>query len=203
MMLPAILANVWGGRRSASWFRRRSIHLECVGTEIPKHADGRSYRKRPTKVAVTRAVDVDFHSIEKVTRRAASLLLCVRRHVKRGASPSPHPTAHNAGLDGRSRFLLVLIRTEVDWGVSIMARAGAANFTCPNCSALDHIVKAEAGPETTTDGDIACRICGGPLPARDEQFVLKYFSYEKRSKTRNGSASLFPRRLSSVPSGAC
>jgi hypothetical protein len=53
-----------------------------------------------------------------------------------------------------------------------------ANFTCPNCSVLYQIIKAKAGLETT-ECDIACRICGGPFPARDQQFVLKYFLLRK------------------------
>jgi hypothetical protein len=28
------------------------------------------------------------------------------------------------------------------------------SFTCPNCRALYHIVKAEAGPETTFQSDV-------------------------------------------------
>ncbi len=48
-------------------------------------------------------------------------------------------------------------------------------FKCPNCDALYQVVRAEAGPETTSDGEIACRVCGAPLAARDGEFVLKYF----------------------------
>ncbi len=47
-------------------------------------------------------------------------------------------------------------------------------FKCPNCRAVYQVVKAEAGPETS-DGLVACRICGAPLAGRDGPFVLKYF----------------------------
>ena len=47
-------------------------------------------------------------------------------------------------------------------------------FKCPHCSALYHIIKVEAGPESD-DREITCRICGGPLRAREGKFVFKYF----------------------------
>jgi hypothetical protein len=48
------------------------------------------------------------------------------------------------------------------------------SFACPNCNALYQVIKVEAGPETT-DQEIACRSCGGPLAGREGKFVLKYF----------------------------
>ena len=48
-------------------------------------------------------------------------------------------------------------------------------FRCPKCAALYQIVRAQAGPETSRDAKIACRVCGGPLTAREGEFVLKYF----------------------------
>jgi hypothetical protein len=39
---------------------------------------------------------------------------------------------------------------------------------------LYQVVKAEAGPETR-EGELACRVSGGPLTPRDGAFVLKYF----------------------------
>ncbi len=51
-------------------------------------------------------------------------------------------------------------------------------FTCPNCSALYHVIKADAEPETT-GREIACCVCGGPLPAHDGIFVRKYFLLRK------------------------
>jgi hypothetical protein len=75
-----------------------------------------------------------------------------------------------------------------------MSKSTALHFNCPNCNALCQIIKAEAGPETR-ERDIACRICGGPLPGREGQFILNIFSYGKPSKARNGSASPFPASL--------
>ena len=40
------------------------------------------------------------------------------------------------------------------------------SFTCPNCQALYHVVKVEAGPETT-EAEVTCRACGAPFPGRD------------------------------------
>jgi DNA-directed RNA polymerase subunit RPC12/RpoP len=46
-------------------------------------------------------------------------------------------------------------------------------FRCPNCAALYQVVRVEA--EQENDREITCRACGGPLPAREGQFVMKYF----------------------------
>ena len=54
----------------------------------------------------------------------------------------------------------------------------ADSFHCPNCNALYKLVKVEAGPETA-NAEITCRICGGPLTARDGNLVLKYFLVRK------------------------
>ena len=62
-----------------------------------------------------------------------------------------------------------------------MVGTATVHFKCPHCDALYQVVKAEAGPETI-DGDIACRVCGGPLAARDGEFVLKYFLLRKASR---------------------
>ena len=66
-------------------------------------------------------------------------------------------------------------------------RLSACNsFTCPNCRALYHVVKAEAGPETDSR-EIVCRACGRPLAGREGGFVLKYFLLQKADRTRGTS----------------
>jgi hypothetical protein len=59
-----------------------------------------------------------------------------------------------------------------------MAAAVKASFICPNCNALYRMVGQEAGPETLYR-ELTCRACGGPLPAREGKFVLKYFLLRK------------------------
>ena len=49
------------------------------------------------------------------------------------------------------------------WGRHFMATSATVHFTCPNCSALYHVVKAEPGPETTNNPEVACHICSAPL----------------------------------------
>jgi hypothetical protein len=59
-----------------------------------------------------------------------------------------------------------------------------STFTCPNCQALYHVVKMEAGPETV-DRTLTCRACGvAPLPSREGSFVLKYFMVRKGARMR-------------------
>ena len=56
-------------------------------------------------------------------------------------------------------------------------------FTCLNCDALYQVVKT--GPEQeTVDRWVTCRSCGGPLPARDGKYVLKYFLLRKAIANR-------------------
>ena len=62
----------------------------------------------------------------------------------------------------------------MSWGRVMARRVRKPFFKCPNCDALYQVVRVEAGPEIS-DGEIACRVCGSPLAARDGEFVLKYF----------------------------
>jgi hypothetical protein len=62
-----------------------------------------------------------------------------------------------------------------------MVKTATFHFNCPHCDALYQVVKAEAGPEAI-NGDIACRVCRGPLAARDREFVLKYFFLRKAGR---------------------
>ena len=72
------------------------------------------------------------------------------------------------------------------------SRLSACNsFTCPNCRALYHVVKAEAGPETDSR-EIVCRACGRPLAGREGGFVLKYFLLRTADRTRGMSKDGMP-----------
>jgi hypothetical protein len=70
----------------------------------------------------------------------------------------------------------------------------STQFSCTNCNTLYHLIKVEAGPETV-DGEINCRACGAPLPARDRQFVLKYFLLRKPSDASADAPSKLPELL--------
>jgi hypothetical protein len=59
-----------------------------------------------------------------------------------------------------------------------MAGRMKLSFSCPHCNALYHVVRGEAGPETVYRA-ITCPVCGGSLPEREGQFVLKYFLMRK------------------------
>jgi hypothetical protein len=59
-------------------------------------------------------------------------------------------------------------------GTDILHGTTTTQFSCTNCNALYYLIKVEAGPETV-DRDLNCQACGAKLPARDGQFVLKYF----------------------------
>ena len=52
-----------------------------------------------------------------------------------------------------------------------------------NKEALYHVVKAEAGPETT-EAEVTCHACGAPLPGREGTFVLKYFMLRHGARSR-------------------
>jgi hypothetical protein len=69
-------------------------------------------------------------------------------------------------------------------------------FRCKSCFALYQVVKARAGAEIV-DLEVACRVCNGPLVAREGQFVLKYFLLREASRldarrARQGSVRAKP-----------
>ena len=80
-----------------------------------------------------------------------------------------------------------------------MVGAATVHFKCPHCDALYQVVKAEAGPETSIDGEIPCRICGGPLAARDGEFVLKYFLLRKAGRQQAWGKGVRPCMAARVP----
>jgi hypothetical protein len=65
---------------------------------------------------------------------------------------------------------------------------GTQFFNCPHCNALYQIVKAAAGPESA-DHEVACRVCDGPLPGREGNFVVKYFMLRKAGRRKGDIAS--------------
>jgi hypothetical protein len=58
-----------------------------------------------------------------------------------------------------------------------------SSFVCPNCHALYRVVRVEADPEMV-EREITCRACGGPFPAREGKFLLKYFLLRKGGRTQ-------------------
>jgi hypothetical protein len=68
----------------------------------------------------------------------------------------------------------------------------SAEFNCPNCEAKYKVVLAEAPPGPTTDREITCLNCGGPLPGRQGSFLLKYFLI---SRLRRGIVAQSSRKV--------
>ena len=66
-----------------------------------------------------------------------------------------------------------------------MATDRPSLFHCPNCNALYHVIKVEAGPETV-DRALTCRVCGSSFPSREGNAVLKYFLTRKSSRVQRG-----------------
>jgi predicted Zn finger-like uncharacterized protein len=58
--------------------------------------------------------------------------------------------------------------------VSSLVKIAEVNFVCPHCASLYEIVKANVQPNGV-ERDVKCSTCHGPLPAREEKFILKYF----------------------------
>jgi hypothetical protein len=70
--------------------------------------------------------------------------------------------------------------------------------TCPNCQALYHIVKVEAGPETVFQ-DMPCQVCGQTLAGREGKFVLKYFLLRKAARVQKWAAHAHCRAKMKAP----
>ena len=52
-------------------------------------------------------------------------------------------------------------------------------FECPNCAAKYEVVRVEGPRVPTTDREITCVSCGGPMNGREGKFILKYFLVER------------------------
>jgi hypothetical protein len=68
------------------------------------------------------------------------------------------------------------------------------SFTCPNCQALYHVVKVEAGPETVFQ-DVACRVCRGSLLGHEGNLVLKYFLLREAGRVQKSRRVRSLRRI--------
>ncbi len=66
-----------------------------------------------------------------------------------------------------------------------MTSSSTSRFDCPKCGTPYTLLRVEAD-ESSEDSELACTVCGAPLLARDEQFVLKYFLM-RRNGVRQGA----------------
>ena len=71
----------------------------------------------------------------------------------------------------------------------VTVKTAEVNFTCPKCSSLYEVVRAEAAP--AVDPDITCPICGRPLPAREAQYAAA-----NRSRTELAATATVCLRMS-------
>ena len=67
-------------------------------------------------------------------------------------------------------------------------------FRCKSCFALYQVVKTQAGPETV-DPQIACRVCNGPLAAREGHLAQDHVGYECREVTQHIAALGFATKM--------
>jgi hypothetical protein len=68
--------------------------------------------------------------------------------------------------------------------VGSMSEPSPSLFNCPACGAEYKVVRMEATSAETPDEELQCRNCGGPLDARDGNFILKYFLVKTPKKGR-------------------
>jgi DNA-directed RNA polymerase subunit RPC12/RpoP len=94
-------------------------------------------------------------------------------------------------IQARPVLLAVLFPTLIAI-FGLMSDMFPANFKCPNCGAEYEMVRAEAPPGPTTDREITCLNCGGPLPGREGGFLLKYFLV---SRLRRGVVAQSSRKV--------
>jgi hypothetical protein len=52
---------------------------------------------------------------------------------------------------------------------------------CPHCGAKYEVVRVEAAG-VTEYREVTCLSCGGPLPAREDAFLMKYFLVDRQSQ---------------------
>ena len=89
------------------------------------------------------------------------------------------PTLEEMGITIREEMLK---QADGETHVEVLPRPrNAQPYVQFEPESLYHLIKVEAGPETV-DRKLNCQACGAPLPARDGQFVLKYFLLRKPSR---------------------
>jgi hypothetical protein len=76
------------------------------------------------------------------------------------------------------------MRNASNSGPAPMPDAQPVPFNCSYCGATYQIVRVEASPGPTTDRQIVCLSCGGPLNGREGGFLLKYFLIERPRSQR-------------------
>ena len=69
----------------------------------------------------------------------------------------------------------------VPLGEHPLVQTAEVNFICPHCGSFYEVVRAKALPDSV-NRRIACPTCTGPLPAREAQFMLKYFLLRKANR---------------------
>ena len=63
----------------------------------------------------------------------------------------------------------------------IMSASDVTRFSCPHCAASYQLVQVEA-EDTTSDGEVTCPRCGGPLQGREGRFIRKYFLVDRERR---------------------
>jgi hypothetical protein len=99
-----------------------------------------------------------------------------------------------AGNFGKNKFRGSAIVSAKPYSKS----GGVVHFNCPNCNALYRVTKVEARREII-DRWVTCRACSGPLPAREEQFVLKYFLLREAARPDRRARPSSQRALRTKP----
>ena len=83
-------------------------------------------------------------------------------------------------LSGRHRSFAFVCRAVIAWSASMVSEEKGF-YSCPNCKSLYHVVRVEAGAETT---EHICSGCREPLPPRDGRSILKYLYLPDVSERR-------------------
>jgi predicted RNA-binding Zn-ribbon protein involved in translation (DUF1610 family) len=62
-----------------------------------------------------------------------------------------------------------------------MTDAPISSFVCPDCGSVYKVVRLKTPPEPR-DYPVGCLTCGRALAPREDEFLLKYFRMERRTK---------------------
>jgi transcription elongation factor Elf1 len=65
-----------------------------------------------------------------------------------------------------------------------MPSPSTSRFNCPRCGTPYTLIRVEADP-TPDEAEIACTVCSAPLPAREGEFILKYFLLRRNSSRQD------------------
>ena len=146
-------------------------------------ASRRRGRSRKPSLVSSCAMPMSRHSRLSIVRMNPGV-------ARRGKLADPRRGAADRGQYRKAAYFATLRLSRDKRSGAVMTRPRIL-FNCPHCNALYQIVRTETGPGDNNGTGSPCRACARPLPAREGNFILKYFLLRKALRLGLARSSRF------------